>query len=565
MMQEKSKVQALDPTCGIWLGAKVTKVEEDHFVIKWTGYAQTARLTANMVRKPVLKRICKLSKEHWRRSDPKNLQRGDKVIHLKPNGDDRDSLQIDENDPWNCKVRVGDRFYLYEHLRENYIVDHATGQQSAKEINSQEKRTATLANEVTTQPAKDGSSSRPPLQEKTAQPAVMPINKQKKVTTQPAKDGSSSRPPLREKNVQPVVTPLNKKKKVSTPPAKDGPSSTSPLREKTVQASTNSNLRLQATDKQKRKGSQVKENNGAKKRKTVTKEVAKTLAVGEPWREQSSELTQQEVELLERTRLKDAENCPPDILMKYGMAALQEMDDPDDEIQPDEMPPPLPPLSPVTPPDVNTIDLRTVVELLQISFEEEQRKRRILEGKLRAVEDKLEQLVNRQDSTTPQRQCTAEHVELGILSEQPQIQPPQTPVTATTPGADGGNVLHQESLAQIFATILASPISSSSGTVLYYSLKPEVLRDLVLFSQSPQAMARELMRKLFTPYELATSNVRGVRKAALDPLRVETIRRTIFQHCNVPPHLHMMVWRDCIKSMDQANRNAKKLNYSTLF
>ena len=90
------------------------------------------------------------------------------------------------------------------------------------------------------------------------------------------------------------------------------------------------------------------------------------------------------------------------------------------------------------------------------------------------------------------------------------------------------------------------------------SIKADVLGIFFTLTADPVADARELMRKLFTPYELATCNVRGVKKAPLDPIRVRVLKHTIMNACQVPTAMQPTMWNLCIKAMDSANRNIRR-------
>ncbi|PIK44318.1 hypothetical protein BSL78_18825 [Apostichopus japonicus] len=90
----------------------------------------------------------------------------------------------------------------------------------------------------------------------------------------------------------------------------------------------------------------------------------------------------------------------------------------------------------------------------------------------------------------------------------------------------------------------------------------EIRPDIVLSSLSEQGepcgLARYLMRQIFTPYELLNCNVNGIKKNALDKARVSAIRKCIMEQFHVPFHIQKRVWRQCVKKMDTANRNAKR-------
>lgn len=74
----------------------------------------------------------------------------------------------------------------------------------------------------------------------------------------------------------------------------------------------------------------------------------------------------------------------------------------------------------------------------------------------------------------------------------------------------------------------------------------------------PCGLARYLMRKIFTPYELLNCNVNGIKKNALNKDRVFAIRKCIMEQFHVPLHIQKRVWGQCVKKMDTANRNAKR-------
>lgn len=101
----KSAVQALDPMSGIWLPGVIVKVNENNFNIKWTGYNETSVVTSSNVRKCIIKRKFRLNQNDWKNTDPRVYQKGDQVIHRKPDGS-TDLLLVEENDPWNCRVSL---------------------------------------------------------------------------------------------------------------------------------------------------------------------------------------------------------------------------------------------------------------------------------------------------------------------------------------------------------------------------------------------------------------------------------------------------------------------------
>ncbi|KAJ8026901.1 hypothetical protein HOLleu_31863 [Holothuria leucospilota] len=118
----KSYVQAIDPVCRIWFSARVTEVADNgaRRRVKRTEYPSEP---ANWVpiadiRSKETKRICKVAKKLWPSQDPKFYQRGDKVVEVRPDGTDGDVLSVEQNDPWRCQMKCGDRLYRYEHLKE---------------------------------------------------------------------------------------------------------------------------------------------------------------------------------------------------------------------------------------------------------------------------------------------------------------------------------------------------------------------------------------------------------------------------------------------------------------
>lgn len=143
--------------------------------------------------------------------------------------------------------------------------------------------------------------------------------------------------------------------------------------------------------------------------------------------------------------------------------------------------------------------------------------------------------------------------------DQPHATPIHTVSTRerhfSTPSTVAPPPEHFHRLKEIHSTVLGDKIGE--GSTVHYRIQPTVLTQLVGNVSSPPALARALMREIFTQYELSTQNVRGVGKAALDPARVETIRVCVFHLCGVPPMLYQHCWTTCIKVMDQANRNSR--------
>lgn len=116
------------------------------------------------------------------------------------------------------------------------------------------------------------------------------------------------------------------------------------------------------------------------------------------------------------------------------------------------------------------------------------------------------------------------------------------------------NANHFSHLKSIFATVLST--NNADGT---YTIRPHILSSLLLSGgNEPTVLARSLMRRVFTPYELSTSNVRGFRKEGLDPKRVMAIKKCVLQSCQIPLSLQDSTWNMCVKAMDAANRNARR-------
>lgn len=96
-------VQAIDPSSGVWLRAKVIGSEGLNIKVKWQNYNLIDLVPEFKTRDPRPHRKCAISRELWPTfKHPKELQLGD-LVCLSSNSKPVD-LQVEENDPFLAEV-----------------------------------------------------------------------------------------------------------------------------------------------------------------------------------------------------------------------------------------------------------------------------------------------------------------------------------------------------------------------------------------------------------------------------------------------------------------------------
>lgn len=120
---------------------------------------------------------------------------------------------------------------------------------------------------------------------------------------------------------------------------------------------------------------------------------------------------------------------------------------------------------------------------------------------------------------------------------------------------------HFKPLQAIYANVMTI---SDSGEVTEGEINRNIVSTLAHLRGNPSSFGRALMKKCFTPFELATCNVRGVKKQPLDPVRISAIRKEVMTVCGVPLAERSHVWKQVVKAMDTANRNARRYMSFTL-
>lgn len=140
------------------------------------------------------------------------------------------------------------------------------------------------------------------------------------------------------------------------------------------------------------------------------------------------------------------------------------------------------------------------------------------------------------------------------LSSPPFVGGTGTPLQYTEGATEKDEKNHFSHLRSILATVL-----SAEGHDGPLQVRPSIISALLLNgANEPTVLARNLMRKVFTPFELANCNVRGIKKEGFDPRRVLAIKTSVMQCFQIPPLLQESTWHLCIKAMDSANRNARR-------
>lgn len=134
--------------------------------------------------------------------------------------------------------------------------------------------------------------------------------------------------------------------------------------------------------------------------------------------------------------------------------------------------------------------------------------------------------------------------------------PQPTPAPGSSQQVQMTEVNHTLPMECIFKTYLGQHTMFQGKWC--YEPTQHLLNEVVKYGHNPPALAREVLRKIFTPYEQSVSNVRGYRKVGLDALRVQTVKMLVVQICHVPISILDHCWGACVRAMDQALRNDRK-------
>ncbi|EDO39525.1 predicted protein [Nematostella vectensis] len=69
----------------------------------------------------------------------------------------------------------------------------------------------------------------------------------------------------------------------------------------------------------------------------------------------------------------------------------------------------------------------------------------------------------------------------------------------------------------------------------------------------------QLLRYIFQGEELSNKNCSGTRgKEQIDPVKLQFIKQTVYEHYNIPTEEKATTWRHCIRAMDEFLRRPKK-------